>query len=306
MPIDSFMNLKFQGLLFSSVTWAALLASPWMPCMSTEVQLLILSPIILLIGVPHGAMDVVFARQFVGVESITGWILFALAYATVAAMVFSFWWLMPGLFLAAFLLVSVFHFSGDTEGDASAMFRTLYGGSVILCPLLFHEVEVLEVFSNIAGNPNSQIIVTLLKWAALPWALAIGLVAAVSAKREPVRCIELISVASLLTFAPPLLGFTLFFCGMHSARHIIRTRGYSRERSLKSLLLLAFWPMAITVVGVAVSLWLLNEKPLSMQLTQLLFVGLAALTVPHMIVIEQVRSTGWRAGRKFPPSGPTN
>jgi Brp/Blh family beta-carotene 15,15'-monooxygenase len=297
------MNLQKQGLLFCWLSGAALMAIPWMPHLSTEVQLLLLSPIILLIGVPHGALDVVFARQFVGVRSIQGWLFFALAYAASAALVFGFWWVAPGLFLAAFLLVSVFHFSGDPEGEVPRLFRTLYGGSVILCPLLLHESEVLEVFSYLAGDPNAQMIVSLLKWAAWPWALAIGLVALAGAKRDPVRCIELVSVAALLTLAPPLLGFTLFFCGMHGARHILRTRDYSREGTLQSLMLVAFWPMVITLICVALALWLSKENPLGMQLTQLLFVGLAALTVPHMIVIEQVRWTNWMAGRNFPTSG---
>jgi hypothetical protein len=55
--------------------------------------------------------------------------------------------------------------------------------------------------------------------------------------------------------------------------------------------------MAITVIGVAVAWWLSGGNPLDMRLAQILFVGLAALTVPHMIVVERIRMTGWVAGR---------
>lgn len=291
------MSLKSQGLLFSLIAWAVLLAIPLLPELSTEVQFLMLSPIILFMGVPHGALDIVFARQFVGVQSIAGWSLFSLAYVLGAALVVGLWWVAPGVFLSAFLLISVFHFSGDPEGETSTLFRMLYGGSVILCPLVLHQGEVLNTFTYLAGFTNAQIIVATLNWVAWPWTIAIGIVAIAGAKQEPLRSLELISVAALLIFTPPLFGFTIFFCGMHSARHVLRTRDYSYEGSLRPLLRIAFWPMAITVTGVAVAWWLSDGISLDMRLAQLLFVGLAALTVPHMLVIENVRLTGWTAGR---------
>jgi hypothetical protein len=58
--------------------------------------------------------------------------------------------------------------------------------------------------------------------------------------------------------------------------------------------------MAITVTGVAIAWWFSDGSPLDMRLAQLLFLGLAALTVPHMLVIERVRLTNWMAGQKAP------
>jgi Brp/Blh family beta-carotene 15,15'-monooxygenase len=196
------------------------------------------------------------------------------------------------LFLAAFLLISVFHFSGDPEGKTPALFRLLYGGAVILCPLVLHQKEVLEVFAYLAGVTNAQTIVGLVAWAAWPWAFAICVVAVISLKREPHRTLELVSVTALLTYTPPLIGFTLFFCGMHSARHVLRTRNFSNEGTLVSLLRIASLPMAITVAGVFVAWWLTDGSARYIRLAQLLFVGLAALTVPHMVVIETVRLRG--------------
>lgn len=86
---------------------------------------------------------------------------------------------------------------------------------------------------------------------------------------------------------------------MHSARLVLRTRDYSNLGTLRSLLRITFWPMAITVAGVAVAWWLSDGSPLAIRLTQLLFVGLDALTVPHMIVVEQIRLTGQVAGRRI-------
>jgi Brp/Blh family beta-carotene 15,15'-monooxygenase len=291
------MSLRSQGAAFSAVAWLLLVVSLWLPRLDAQLQLALLSPVILLLGVPHGALDIVFVRQLMGVRSAAGWSLFTVVYVTAAASVVVLWWLAPGFFLAAFLLVSVLHFSGDPDGETPALFRMLYGGAVIFCPITLHSAEVSQLFASLAGAPAAQAIVAALQWAAWPWVAAIGLAAIAGAKRELARSIELVSVTALLTFAPPLIGFALFFCGMHSARHVLRTRDYSSAGTLRHLLRIAAWPMLATVAGVFIALWLFDGKPIDMRLVQLLFVGLAALTVPHMIVVERVRFTGWVMGR---------
>jgi Brp/Blh family beta-carotene 15,15'-monooxygenase len=293
------MSLKLQGLAFSALAWLVIVSIPWLPRVDTQIQLMVLSPVILLMGVPHGALDIVFARQIAGVRSITGWSLFAMAYVAAATMVVGVWWIAPGFFLAAFLLISAFHFSGDPEGKTPALFRMLYGGAPIICPLALHAVEVSELFAHLAGIPAAQVIVAALEWAAWPWVVAICLATILGVRQESVRSIELASVAALLTLAPPLIGFTLFFCGMHSARHVLRTRNCSNGETLRSLMRIAGWPMTITVAGVAIAWWLSDGTPLDLRLTQILFVGLAALTVPHMILVERVRFTGWVMGRSM-------
>jgi beta-carotene 15,15'-dioxygenase len=220
-----------------------------------------------------------------------------MAYLAAAALVVVLWCFTPGFFLAAFLLVSVLHFSGDPDGETPVMFRTLYGGAVILCPLTIYDADVTQLFALLAGLPAAQAIVAALQWATWPWIAAIGLAAIAGLKREPARSVELLSIAALLTFLPPLIGFTIFFCGMHSARHMLRTRDYSGARTLRHLLRISVWPMLATVAGVGITWWLYDGEPFDMRLAQLLFVGLAALTVPHMVVVERVRFTGWVLGR---------
>ena len=166
--------------------------------------------------------------------------------------------------------------------------------------MTLHAAEVSQLFASLAGTPAAQAIVAALQWAAWPWVAAIGLAAIVSAKRELAHSIELVSITALLTLAPPLIGFTLFFCGMHSARHVLRTRDYCSHGTLRHLLRIAGWPMLVTVAGVVIAWWLSDGKPLDTRLVQILFVGLAALTVPHMIIVERVRFTGWVMGRSTP------
>lgn len=295
------MSLKIQGLVFIALAWLAIVAMPWLPLLDLQFQLAVLSPVILLLGVPHGALDIVFARQLAGLRSTAAFSLFLLAYLGAAALVVALWWWTPGVFLAAFLLISAFHFSGDPEGQTPIWFRILYGGAIIFCPLVLHQAEVSRLFAFLAGAPAAQAIVTSLQWAAVPWVIGVAVAALVSAKRHLMRSVELVSVAALLSLTPPLIGFTLFFCCMHSARHVIRTRDYSHAGTLRHLLRIAAWPMFATAASVAAAWWLLGGEPLATRLVQLLFVGLAALTVPHMAVVERVRLSGWMLGRRQAP-----
>jgi len=291
------MSPKFQGLAFSALAWLSIVVSLGLPRLDTQVQLAVLLPVIFLLGVPHGALDIVFVRQLTGIQSAAGWTVFTIAYLAVAALVVGLWWFAPGFFLATFLLISVLHFSGDPEGETPAWFRMLYGGAVIFCPFILHAAEVSQLFAYLAGEPAAQAIVAALQWAAWPWVAAIGLAAVAGAKRDLARSIELVSMTALLSVAPPLIGFTIFFCCMHSARHVLRTRDYSLAGTLRHLLRIAAWPMLVTGAGVAIIWWLSDGTPLDMRLAQLLFVGLAALTVPHMMIVERVRFTGWVMGR---------
>ena len=110
-----------------------------------------------------------------------------------------------------------------------------------------------------------------------------------------VTSLEVVSVSLLAITAPPLFGFTVFFCVMHSARHAVRTRAYAADMRWADMLKKAMAPMVVCALA-GVALW-----PTVMGLTfetavvRMVFVALAALTVPHMVLIERVRLAGWRS-----------
>lgn len=296
MPI----SIRSQGLAFSALAWLSLVANLWLPQTDAQTQLGLLSPIILVLGVPHGALDIVFVRQLAGVRSTAGWCLFITAYLSAAASVVALWWFAPVFFLVGFLLLSMLHFSGDLEDGTPALARTLYGGVVIVCPMALHSSDVVQLFAFLAGLPAAQAMVAALQPASWLWIATICVVVIAGAKKNPARSLELLSITALLTFTPPLIGFTIFFCGMHSARHVLRTRDYSNAKTLRHLLRISALPMLATFTGVALAGWFSREAPFDMRLAQLLFVGLAALTVPHMLVVERIRFTGWVIGRHQP------
>ncbi len=97
--------------------------------------------------------------------------------------------------------------------------------------------------------------------------------------------IEATALGLLAVCAPPLAAFTVFFSVMHGQRHLLRTQRW--------LWLTADW-RTLGVFGATLLMlapllllgWrLLEELPSQTRIAQILFVGLAALTVPHMVVV---------------------
>jgi Brp/Blh family beta-carotene 15,15'-monooxygenase len=136
-----------------------------------------------------------------------------------------------------------------------------------------------------------------------PWLLGTALTAAWQARSNWLTCLEMAVAAALALLAPPLLGFAVFFCAMHSARHIVRTWHYvgaglgQAARLGRAALLPTLGTLAL---GAAVA-YCWRTQPLEAGLIQWLFVGLAALTVPHMALVEPVRWHGWVRGRTRTP-----
>ena len=257
-----------------------------------EHEWLLAGGLIVLLGVPHGALDPLFAQALPQVRGPLAWLLFLTLYLLLAALVVGLWWWLPAVFLVGFLAVSVLHFSGDLTEGATFLERVAYGASVIVLPAAWHAAELTRLFSQLVGADAAQPVVSalqLLVWLCLP---AVLLLALRSARRDGLRTLEMLAAALVALTATPLLGFAVYFCFMHSARHILRSQTYAGVTAMH-LALVAALPL-LAVLGLGVLGWfLLPASPMDERMLQLLFVALAALTLPHMVLVERVRFAGW-------------
>ena len=258
------------------------------------LQLGALVAAIAFLGVPHGALDIVYASRQFRLNRLVSWGLFLLGYLAVAALVLLAWWAAPGLTLAGFLLLSAFHFAGDLDSGAGWLLRSGHGLALISMPALGHGEVLTSLFAALVPSGSAELLVSALAVIApaVGALLAAGFAdlwrrsrSSSDRRRLAMTGLEVLVSTALVLLVDPLLAFTLYFCGLHSARHVARTR---RLLSLtpSRLLLVALPPTVGSLLAAAAAFALLGSPTADIGLLRVTFVGLAALTVPHMLLVE--------------------
>ena len=248
---------------------------------------------IVMIGLPHGALDGAVAMHIGLVKKLSNLIKFMLAYISLAVFVVIVWMFFPTFSLIAFLGISLLHFGyGDAkngEGITKFAEAVAHGGLVIVGISQFHRGEVDEIFYYLIKQDTSTI------WLTMNIA-SIGVIAAIATcllqTSKDIKwsstTLELLLVGVVIAIAPPLLGFSIYFCLIHSARHFSRIYRMIKQNvantTIKTqaiLFTVACWLAAL----VAFVLFADFSDP-GPTILRIIFIGLAALTVPHMILID--------------------
>jgi Brp/Blh family beta-carotene 15,15'-monooxygenase len=293
--------MRWQGLGFSLLALLTGFLSLFLPPFSPQCEWWLAAWLILLLGVPHGALDPLFAQAFWRIKSRAAWLGFILVYLLLAASVVLLWWWLPMVFLIGFLAVSVLHFSGDLSSGATFFERLVFGTAVVALPAAWHASELLRLFSQLVGANAAQPVVAALQLIAWPCMLALLCWVAWALVRrknsDGWRTMEMAALGLLALTATPLLGFAVYFCAMHSARHILRTQRFTSVAPIRMALVAALPILGLLVLSaIGWTLWPAGaDTSISARQLQWLFVALAALTLPHMLLVERLRLTDWQS-----------
>lgn len=286
--------LRRQGAVFCLLAGVGLAGTPWLTTLNDQALLGAVALAILFLGLPHGALDTVFAKKLYRVGTPWQWLLFTVAYLVLAALVVLAWYQMPRLFFAVFLLISAWHFSGDPVIALPSGARILYGSAVIVLPSLLHGAQVTALFAHLIGLDAAGEAVALLRSLGVPLLIGEVLLFVIAVRVDWLAGVEILCVVLLSLFATPLVAFTLFFCGMHSPRHFLRAASLAGMRPGSLLLQVAMLPTLACLIAAAYAMHAFTMLPVEARLMRIVFVGLAALTVPHMLLVERVRLREWQ------------
>lgn len=282
-PFESRLFLS-GGLLAIAITPLAAGALP------ATVWIALLAAAVTVAGLPHGALDPWVARRAGVWRSGRGCVAFHAAYVAVAAAVGGLWLVWPAVMLALFLAYAAWHFAADWDDALGSVLRLLAGVGLIGLPAVFHEARVAEIFGVLAGSGGAAIATAI----ASAWPLVIGghaLAAGVALSRSPRVAVELGLIAGLAFVLPPLAFFAVYFCLLHSMRHLRAHLAAADQRRQGAMLALGYTLATVVLAGLA---WygLGRDVAVDAALLRVVFIGLAALTVPHMMLalyVERVR-----------------
>lgn len=238
-----------------------------------------------ILGLPHGAYDAPLARRWLEPRLGPGWWRpFLLAYLGLAGFVVAGFALLPVAMLVAFLAVSAYHF-GEEDSKGGRWPTALARGAVpVLAPMSFWPEEVAQLFAWIVpgGIAFSPSVVRAMLFIAV-LVVAFDFVV----RRDGWAALEvglLIAVAATL---PPLVAFGLYFLGLHSPRHTLDLAAEispnDRRHGIVGFIREAAPATGATILLAGLGYFFLRDavSP-GPALVRVVFVGLAALTFPHM------------------------
>jgi len=243
----------------------------------------------LFLGVPHGAFDVALARGRLQIRNQRGLAGFLLLYVGLAAGVVVLWFALPQLALPAFILMSGYHFSGDWADGLPPLPRVIVGLAMICAPAVLHREAVTEIFGWLAPVEVATMTAQAMAAAAIPLLQAAALIVVVSAWTRAALALEIAATLMLALFAAPLLFFLVYWCGLHSPRHMLAVRDELQPRSLTAFVRASLPYSPLAVAGVLAGALLLPELAPGEAVLAALFIALAALTVPHMLLVDLCR-----------------
>jgi Brp/Blh family beta-carotene 15,15'-monooxygenase len=281
---------RWYGRVFIASTALLSCAALMGDQLSPNATLAVLVAGVILLGLPHGALDQMVARKaFAGRRGYTN----TLFYVSYLALVLGYWVLwnrFPIFGLASFLLIAAFHFGSDWEGRGNYLTRCGYGCAIVTLPSLRFPAEVVSIYGML-GTEHAPGLVALSTVRA-PIAVCIALIGAVlQLQRHRNDFFELLTIVTGALLLHPLVFFTCYFTLLHSPRHLLETAEGLGMTRLKNIYLATFPVLLATLLLAAIAYVLLPRVGANARLLRIVFIGLAALTVPHML-LDRLAHTG--------------
>ena len=274
-----------------------------------KFKLMQLSPLmcfflILIIGVSHGAYDHIKGRSLLKIYNINNIFIFYLSYILVGLIVIFTWFVTPSISLLIFLIFASFHFGKEdsqfilkNRSIAYSIFYVFKGLLVVTAPLYFNFVETINIFKLLLiENENfyryldwiesKNILITLIS---LSFLINILLTIVNFKISNLTLLLDFASILILNYFLSPLIAFTIYFCFLHSIRHIIAIANEVNNRNfydgLKEFIKKASALAIVTVILFILALIITyNYFEINDAILKIIFIGLASLTFPHILL----------------------
>jgi Brp/Blh family beta-carotene 15,15'-monooxygenase len=301
------LSSKHSGIFFLLVIIAIILSKIFSFSETSFITILCFF-LILTLGISHGSLDNFKGEKLLKIYKIKHKFLFYFSYIFLACSIIIIWKFLPSLALLLFLVVASYHFGKeDTElflftnyakqsiksygkyTKSYYFFIFFKGFLIITAPLFFHYQETRDIFKLLNSNFSLHedfimIFFFLSVYAYIHFNFILS-----AAYGDGAVLSDGTSIILLNYFFSPLIAFTLYFCFLHSVRHSISLISTLDKKNLKKgiqkFIKKALPLTLITAILFIVSVYFLaNYYVLDDAILKVIFIGLASLTFPHILL----------------------
>ncbi|WP_445454545.1 Brp/Blh family beta-carotene 15,15'-dioxygenase [Flavobacterium sp. 25HG05S-40] len=269
---------------------------------NSDTQIFIGFLLIFLFGISHGANDLLIVRKITNNKS-SSYKRIVYLYISVIVLAIILFTVIPSFGLFLFIVVSSYHFGEQHWKNKlfqqirlqNVAFQTIYGLFIIMLLLHFHNKEVIKIIKGITAiEINAVLIFNVLKTVSLILFISLCYAIYKSKIHWPNLLEELLYLlvfGIVFKVGTLIWGFTIYFIIWHSLPSLQdQIKFLYRELSFKTFTkycwsALPYW--IISVIGIAVSYLLFKDYKI---FDSLFFTFLAAVTFPHVFVIERMFS----------------
>ena len=252
--------------------------------------------LILTIGISHGSLDHIKGKKLIKYFGYKSMSIFYLSYLLIGAVIILIWLIFPKSLLLLFIIIAAFHFGKEDSEfiDQKKNFELTYffkGSLIITSPLFFHKEETIAIFETLNFNISNNLIISdEILFVLVLLSLISGIILSFKKNIEvkSLLLMDYLSIIILNYFLNPIIAFTIYFCFLHSIRHsisLIREINKNLTKGLPIFIKKAFPLTILTILGYIISISVLNNyNEFSETIYRVIFIGLASLTFPHILL----------------------
>ena len=252
--------------------------------------------LILTIGISHGSLDNIKGKKLIKYLGYRSMSVFYLSYLLIGAVTILIWLIFPKSLLFLFLIIAAFHLGKEDSEfiNQRKNFELIYflkGSLIITSPLFFHKEETLAIFETLNFYiSNNLIISNEILFIFILLSLISGIILSLnkSIEAKSLLLMDYLSILILNYFLNPIIAFTIYFCFLHSIRHsisLIREINKNLTKGLPIFIKKALPLTILTILGYVVSISILNNyNEFNETIYRVIFIGLASLTFPHILL----------------------
>ena len=260
--------------------------------------------LILSIGISHGSLDHIKGKKLLKIFKIKSINIFYFGYIAIGIVTIFIWYLFPKLLLLLFLIIAAFHFGKEDSEfiNKKKNFELIYffkGSLIIVAPLLFHKNETILIFESLNFDISDNFLINdIILYFFILFSFISTLILSFnkSFDSKSLLLMDFLSILILNYFLNPILAFTIYFCFLHSIRHsisLILEINNNIKIGLPIFLKKALPLTMITIFIYLFSLYFLNNyNDFNESIHKVIFIGLASLTFPHILLEYLLEKNG--------------